>query len=280
MRVRSGQADLAFDVFGTGGDGNGDGRAGGAGRADVVLLHAGVCDRRSWGGLVDALTKAGHRAVAFDRRGFGDTVYVPEPHSSVDDTLAVLAAAGMGPAAVVGNSMGGRVALDLALSHPDLVEALVLIGTAVRGAPDPAESSAAVDRLVAAIDTAEEAGDLDEVKRLEAHLWLDGPAGPEGRVGGEARALFMEMNGRALAAWDAGPDEPLASAWDRLAEIEVPALVAVGELDLPHIRARSAAIADLLPQGRLLELPGVAHVPSLEGSTLLTDEVCRFLAPP
>jgi pimeloyl-ACP methyl ester carboxylesterase len=277
-RVRSGQADLAFDVLGTGGAGNGDGRAG---RTDVVLLHAGVCDRRGWGELVDALTTAGHRVVAFDRRGFGETVYVPEPHSSVDDTLAVVAAAGMGPAvAVVGNSMGGRVALDLALAHPDRVETLVLIGTAVRGAPDPDESSAAVDRLVAAIDAAEDAGDLDEVNRLEAHLWLDGPGGPEGRVGGEPRALFMEMNGRALAAWDAGPEEPLPSAWDRLAEIEVPALVAVGELDLPHIRARSATIADQLPRGRLLELHGVAHLPSLEGSDVLVDEVCRFLAPP
>ena len=276
-RVRSGQADLAFDVFGTGKDGNGDGRAG---RVDVMLLHAGVCDRRGWGELIDALTKAGHRVVAFDRRGFGETVYVPEPHSSVDDTLAVLGAAGMGPVAVVGNSMGGRVGLDLALAHPDRVEALVLIGTAVRGAPDPAESSPAVDRLVAAIDAAEEAGDLDEVNRLEAHLWLDGPAGPEGRVGGDARSLFMEMNGRALAAWDAGPEEPRPSAWDRMDRIEVPALVAVGELDLPHIRARSATIAERLPHGRLLELQAVAHLPTVEGSDVLTDEVSRFLAPP
>jgi pimeloyl-ACP methyl ester carboxylesterase len=65
-----------------------------------------------------------------------------------------------------------------------------------------------------------------------------------------------------------------------LAEIEVPALVAVGELDLPHIRARSAAIADLLPHSRLVELQGVAHLPTLEGSDVLADEVCRFLAPP
>jgi pimeloyl-ACP methyl ester carboxylesterase len=277
MRVRAGQADLAFNVSGTGADGSADGRGG---RTDVVLLHAGVCYRRGWGGLVDALTKAGHRVVAFDRRGFGETIYVPEPHSSVDDTLAVLEAAEMDRVAAIGNSMGGRVALDLALAHPERVEALVLIGTAVRGAPDPAESSAAVDRLVAGIDAAEEAGDLDEVNRLEAHLWLDGPAGPEGRVGGEARELFLEMNGRGLAAWDPGPEEPLPPAWDRLAEVEVPALVAVGELDLPHIQARSAAVSARLPRGRLLVLRGVAHLPTLEGSEVLASEVCRFLAPP
>jgi pimeloyl-ACP methyl ester carboxylesterase len=277
MRVRSGQSDLAFDVFGAAGDGNGDGREG---RSDVVLLHAGVCDRRGWGGLVGALREAGHRVVAFDRRGFGETVYVPEPHSSVDDTLTVLGAAGVDRVVAVGNSMGGRVALDLALTHPERVEALVLIGTAVRGAPDPAESSTAVDRLVAAIDAAEESGDLAEVNRLEAHLWLDGPDGPEGRVGGEARSLFLEMNGRSLEAWDPGPEEPLPSTWDLLSEIPVPALVAVGELDLPHIQARSATVSARLPRGRLLVLRGVAHLPTLEGSEVLNREVCRFLAPP
>jgi pimeloyl-ACP methyl ester carboxylesterase len=277
MRVRSGQSDLAFDVFGAAGDGNGDGRAE---RSDVVLLHAGVCDRRGWGGLTGALREAGHRVVAFDRRGFGETVYVPEPHSSVDDALVVLGAAGMDRVVAIGNSMGGRVALDLALAHPERVEALVLIGTAVRGAPDPAESSPDVDRLVAAIDAAEEAGDLAEVNRLEAHLWLDGPAGPEGRVGGEARSLFLAMNGRSLEAWDPGPEAPLPSAWDLLSEIPVPALVAVGDLDLPHIQARSATVSARLPRGRLLVLGGVAHLPTLEGNDVLNREICRFLAPP
>ncbi|HEY7071722.1 MAG TPA: alpha/beta hydrolase, partial [Acidimicrobiales bacterium] len=167
-----------------------------------------------------------------------------------------------------------------ALTHPERVEALVLIGTAVRGAPDPAESSTAVDRLVAAIDAAEESGDLAEVNRLEAHLWLDGPDGPEGRVGGEARSLFLEMNGRSLEAWDPGPEEPLPSTWDLLSEIPVPALVAVGELDLPHIQARSATVSARLPRGRLLVLRGVAHLPTLEGNDVLNREVCRFLAPP
>jgi pimeloyl-ACP methyl ester carboxylesterase len=275
MRVRAGQADLAFDVFGSGRAGDGRG-----GRADVVLLHAGVCDRRGWGGLVDALTGAGHRVAAYDRRAFGETTYTPEPHSSVKDTLAVLARSGMSRVVAVGNSMGGRVALDLALARPDVVEALVLIGTAVRGAPDPAESSPTVDRLVAAIDAAEDAGDLEEVNRLEAHLWLDGPAGPEGRVGGEARSLFLDMNWRSLVAEDPGPEEPLSPAWERLREIEVPALVVIGELDLPHIQARSATVSARLPRGRLLVLRGVAHLPTLEGSDVLAREVCRFLAPP
>ena len=270
MRVRSGQAELACDVFGAASDDT---------RPGVVLLHAGVADRRGWRALGPALA-TDRRCVAFDRRGFGDTSYEPEPHSSVEDTLAVLDAAGIDRVVAVGNSMGGRVALDLALGHPERVAALVLIGTAVRGAPDPGPVSAALDALVRAIDAAEEAGDLDEVNRLEARLWLDGPDAPEGRVGGAARELFLDMNGRALAAADPGPDAPLAPAWDEVERIDVPVLLAVGELDLPHVVERSAVLAARLPRGRLIVLGGVAHLPTVEGNDAFVADVVDFLARP
>jgi pimeloyl-ACP methyl ester carboxylesterase len=111
-------------------------------RPPVLLFHAGVTDRRSWAPLVEALGP-GHSTIDFDRRGFGETRYQPEPHSHVNDALAVLDATGAGsaPVTVVGASMGGQAALDLALAHPERVAALVLIGSAVRGAPrtDPAD---------------------------------------------------------------------------------------------------------------------------------------------
>jgi pimeloyl-ACP methyl ester carboxylesterase len=270
MRVRSGRAELSCDVFGT---------SASNGTPGVVLLHAGVADKRGWGALAGALA-AGHRCVAFDRRGFGDTTYVPEPHSAVDDTVAVLDAAGLERVVAVGNSMGGRIALDLALDHPDRVTGLVLVGTAVRGAPDPGELSPALARLDRAIDEAHEAGDLDRANRLEARLWLDGPDGPEGRVRGAARELFLDMNARALAAEDPGPEASRPTAWERVEDIDVPVLLAVGELDVPHLIERSAVLAARLPRGRLVVLPGVAHLPALEGSAALVTEVLEFLESP
>lgn len=113
--------------------------------------------------------------MAFDRRGFGDTTYEAEVHSSVDDLAAVMNACGVDRSVLVGNSQGGRIAIDFALANPDRVDALLLLGSAISGAPpqEPIEDSAR--QLVAAIDRAEGEGDLDEVNRLEAHLWLDGP---------------------------------------------------------------------------------------------------------
>lgn len=263
MRVGSGKAQIAVDVTG-----DPDGPA-------VLMLHAGVADRRSWRALVDVLGP--RRGIAVDRRGFGDTLYEPEPFSHVDDTLAVLDELGVASAAVVGASMGGRLALDLALAHPERVDALVLVGAAVRGVPELVPDPPSVQALSDAIEVAEEAGDLYEVNRLEAHLWLDGPAAAEGRVAGEARDLFLDMNGIALAAADPGPQADAPSAWDRLGEIDVPALVLVGELDLPDVVARADALGARMPRATVHHLPGTAHLPHLEAHPQFLQLVTTFL---
>jgi pimeloyl-ACP methyl ester carboxylesterase len=267
----SGHARLAYDVS-HGGNGGGP---------TVLLLHAGVDDRRSWAALVEALGPA-HAAIAFDQRGFGETRYQPEPHSHVDDALAVLDAAGAGsvPVAVVGASMGGRIALDLTLAHSERVAALVLIGSAVRGAPltDDADLPEPERRLSEAIDAAEAAGDLDAVNRLEARLWLDGPTAPEGRVGGAARELFLAMNGTALGAADPGPEVHVPSAWDRLKDVAAPVLVLVGELDTVDYRARGATLAERIPHARLEILPGTAHLPHLEAHPGCLAAITTFLS--
>ncbi len=274
--VTSSLARLACDL--------GAGAPGADARPAVLLLHAGVADMRCWQGLVATLAGT-HRPIAFDRRGFGATTCEPERFSHVTDALAVLDAAGADRAVVVGHSMGGRVAVDLALAHPERVSGLVLIAASVRGASYD-RSPPEVEALEEAAEAAETAGDLDTTNRLEAHLWLDGPEQPEGRVGGLARELFLEMNRNALALADPGPgveieaEEAAAgglSAWDRLVEITVPALVAVGELDYPSRRTVAEQTAARLPAGRFVTLPAVAHLPQLEGSEHLTGEVLALL---
>ena len=84
----------------------------------------GTGDRRIWQWCAPVWAEAGHRVVAYDRRGFGETVHVAEPHDDLADLMAVTAQSDARPAVVVGNSRGGRLALDLALAHPDHVTAL------------------------------------------------------------------------------------------------------------------------------------------------------------
>lgn len=226
----------------------------------IVLLHAGVADRRSWHGVMRAL--AGHGCVAYDRPGFGDTP-AGEGGTELEHLAAVVRALATEPVVLVGSSQGGRIAIDFALEHPELVRALVLVAPAIGGAPEPHLNGAA-GALERALDAADASGDLDEVNRLEALAWLDGPAGPEGRITGGARALFLEMNRVALANAAGPPHAPPASAYARLEDLRPPVRVIVGDLDFPHVIALARELAARAPAARLAVMDGVAHLPQLE----------------
>jgi pimeloyl-ACP methyl ester carboxylesterase len=243
-----------------------------------VLLHAGVCDRRCWREVGERLRDAGCDVVAYDRRGYGEVPPSGGPFRHVEDLLAVIDAVSPdAPAWLVGSSMGGGVALDTALEAPERVAGLVLLAPAVTGDPELDEETviAATNGLAEAIDAAWTTGDLEECNRLEVRLWLDGPAGPEGRVSGPPRELALEMNRIVLANGDFEADG--ASGLDtarRLGEITVPAVVACGELDVPTTIARSAELAEQLPNATYRPLPGRAHLPYLEAA----DEVAALIA--
>lgn len=230
----------------------------------AILLHSGVTDRRSWYETAGRLDGR-YPMVAYDRRGFGQSVASPEAFSHVADLQALLDVLEVDQAWLVGSSQGGKVALDATLAYPDRVAGLVLLAPAVSGAPEIAAADPQTERLDAAAEAALAAGDVDEANRLQAWLWLDGPAGPEGRIGQPVRDLFLEMNAIALKAEAESAAEDLAiSAWSRLAEITVPVTVAWGELDTAVLNERCEQLVQRLPDARGRELPGLAHLPYLE----------------
>jgi pimeloyl-ACP methyl ester carboxylesterase len=262
MEITSGSALLAAESTGSG--------------PDVLLVHAGVTDQRGWAHVVDALPR--HRCLTYDARGYGRTTYEPEDGwSQVTDAVAVLDAYDVERAVVIGASMGGKTSIDLALLHPERVRALVLIGPAISGAPEPSYEPEVV-ALDDAWEAAEARGDRAAINALEARVWLDGPTAPEGRVSGPARELFMEMNGHALDAAEPGERHEDAAAWGRLGEIAVPVLLMVGEHDLRYIKENCAHAVRSIAGARLVELPGVAHLPHLENDERTLAEIAAFVA--
>ena len=259
--ITSGRAGLATEIVGSG--------------DPVIFLHANVCDRRMWRDQLDTIG-ASRKAVAYDRRGFGQTRAEREDFSAVSDLKAVMdATAGSAPAILVGCSQGGRIAIDMALLHPSSVRGLVLIAPSVAGAPPP-EHSREIRQLMAQAD-AEASRGLEQANAVKARLWLDGPLAPEGRVGGEARRLFLEMNGIALRSPPFGSDLDAVPAYQRLGEISVPTLVIWGDLDFPTIQERSRHLASRIPNASGQVLAGAAHLPSLERPAEVTRLVAAFL---
>lgn len=262
FRVRSGGAVLA-------------GEAGGAGPG-LALLHAGVADRRMWR---DTLVRraAGHRVLAYDRRGFGETVAPDEPFRHVDDLDVVLGRLPAGRVTLVGCSQGGRVAIDYALARPERVAALVLVASAVGGAVAPDSFPPDIEARVNALEDAENRKDIDRINALEAQLWLDGPQSAEGRVGGPLRELFLDMNGRALRHPPLTQEIDCPPAFDRLGEIRVPACVIWGDLDFQHQQERSRRIAARIAGARSVVMQGCAHLPNLEQPARFDDLLSDFL---
>ena len=199
-----------------------------------------------------------------DRRGFGQTrTDTALPHAWTEDLRAVLDALGLSEVELIGCSMGGRIAIDFALAWPERVAGLTLVAPSVTGVPAPVLDAASRE-LSEAIEAADAAGRLDEVNRLQARLWLDGPGQPEGRVGGAARALFLAMNDIALRSPSVGEALPAPDAWPRLEVLAMPVRLVCGALDLPHLVHRCKQMAERIPGTRHWVLPGTAHLPSLE----------------
>jgi len=248
-------------------------------RPPVIFLHAGVADRRMWQAQLAALAPR-HRALAYDRRGFGGTNGQAETFSHVDDLAAVMDQRGIDAAVLVGCSQGGRIAIDFALTHPARVTALFLAAPAVTGAPSPEDFPPAVEALLELMEEAEEDEDLERLNLLEAWMWLDGPASEEGRVGGAVRDLFLAMNGTALYAEDPGREtNPAAfpAAYARLADLKMPAQVVWGDADFPHIQQRCVHLVQAMPQAMGGVIPGTAHLPNLEQPDTFNRHLKSFL---
>lgn len=245
--------------------------------APVVFLHAGVADRRMY---ARQLADIGQQrwAIAYDRRGFGETTSPDEHFSHAGDLRALLDRLEISSAVLVGCSQGGRIAVDFSLSNPERVEGLVLVSTAISGAPFPSLPDV-IAPLLDELDAAEETEDLARVNAIGVHLWLDGPFSEEGRVGGAVRELVFEMNGLALAKSSSlSKVEQPASAHERLAELQAPALLIHGELDFPHVQDLHGELARKLPDARSRVVNGAAHLPNLEQPEMFNGWLREFLS--
>lgn len=238
----------------------------------LLLLHAGIADSRMWQPQVEALGAAGHRVVAPDLRGYGERPHEPGAFSHVRDVEHVLD----GPAAVVGNSLGGRVALELALHRPELVERLVLISPGLPGWSWSAETRAGW----AAEEEAFERGDRDGAAEASLRLWIDGSRSPD-EVDADFRSSVRAMILRSYELDLPGAEEeelPGGSVAERLPEIRCPTLVLVGEDDVSDMRDIAAHVAASIEDAQLVTIPGASHLPSLERPDATNAELLPFLA--
>ena len=242
----------------------------------LLLLHAGVADSRLWDDQFCVLAEH-YRVVRFDMRGYGRTIVPAETYSDHDDAARLLSTLDVEKAHVVGVSFGGKVAIDLALAYPGMVDALVLSAPAVAGY-DP--SSEEMARFISEEDEAWERGDLAEATEVNLRMWVDGPNRTPDQVNPTVRERVrqMQLHAFGLDLPEAAQKHPLTPpAIARLEEIRVPTLVVVGDQDVSEFRDLARLVAAGIQGARVVVIPGAAHLPNMENPELFNRIALGFL---
>jgi pimeloyl-ACP methyl ester carboxylesterase len=243
----------------------------------VTLLHPGLWDMRTWEPQVAPLLDAGFRVLRYDLRGYGRSSRpVPgAPYSHVRDAVGLLDARGVRATALVGCSMGGGIALDLTLTHPERVWALVPVASALPGFEPSQEEDDWWDDVAAPIEEALEAGDLDRAQHLRLEL-LWAPLGTDDEAGRRIRDIAFD-NLHELAMDESGAEDLDPPPARRLHEIDVPTLVVKAEHDPAYSRRQSDLIAAGVVDGRIVQLEGADHVANLRRPEAFDAAVIPFL---
>jgi len=243
---------------------------------DLVLVHEGICDSRMWDLQWEPWSRS-FRLLRMDLRGFGRTPLERGPFAHARDVIEVLERESFGPAALLGVSMGGRVALEVALARPELVSALVLVAPGMPGH----EWSDELRARWAEEEQAFEAGDLDGAVEVSLRTWVDGPRRNPEDVDPVVRSLVGEMQRKAYelqSGIEEDEEELLVDdLMQRLGDVRVPTLVAVGEEDQPDMHAIAKRLAAEIPGARFETIADTAHVPSMERPREFDELVLPFL---
>jgi pimeloyl-ACP methyl ester carboxylesterase len=262
MKVaRNGDVGLAYEVKGDG--------------EPLLMIHGLGYDRFGWGKLPDLLAE-NFQVVIFDNRGVGDSDVPGGPYAvsqMAEDALAVLDAAGVDSAHVLGVSLGGYIAQELVLTHPDRVRKLVLASTAPggpRSVPMPAAGMEAFGRFPT---MKREAG---------LRLLVENSLGEYGVR--EQPELVEEIyryrleRGPTLAGWQAQAYAGATfDAYDRTPGIGAETLVLQGGADNVVDARNAELLVELIPGARLELIPDRGHLLVWQEAERLAPIVKEFL---
>jgi len=242
-------------------------RGGPQGGAAVVLLHAGVADRRMWDPQWAELTTS-RDAVRLDLRGFGESDGPPvgalDPVADVVDTLEYL---GVDWCHLVGSSFGAGLAVEVALTRPTLVRSLLL---APPGGSLLLRAAPALATFAAAENAALERGDLDAAVEANIEAWVVGKGRTLDDVDPVVTASVRAMQRRAFeidADWDDADLEWVEldpPAVQRYAEVTQPMLIVVGAHDLEPVHRAADRLQREVTHTQRVDRERPAHLPSME----------------
>jgi 3-oxoadipate enol-lactonase len=242
----------------------------------VVWLQGTGESRQAWIVQMNEFSVS-YRCVAIDNRDVGESSYVDEPYAPADlavDAAAVMDHLGLGPSHVVGYSLGGATAQELAIARPDLVRSLVLLSTWAR-------SDGWFKAQMRNWQGIRERYRDDEPAFLDAFgvfAWSPATYATPHLVEGLHKAMLSGPAQRPDGWMRQCEADAAHDAADRLGAVTVPALVIVGEDDICTPPRYARELCALLPNAELLTIPDAGHGAYAEKPAIFNEAVATFLA--
>jgi pimeloyl-ACP methyl ester carboxylesterase len=225
----------------------------------IVLIHGGQLDRRMWDDQFTLLATM-HRVIRYDIRGFGKSAAPTEPYGDVDDLLHLLDAFGIEKAHLVGLSLGGAIATDFTIAHPDRVTSLTAVAPGLSGftgwTPETNARFQAVGRSA-----------RDDTSEATAELWLTDPLMAPAMEQPRLAARLRELSRDNARCWLKNPLllRPLEPpAIGRLQEITVPTTLIVGSRDTREIQEIVGLMKAGIPHARSHVIDRAGHMVNME----------------
>lgn len=243
----------------------------------VVFLHGGMLDRRMWDEQFHFFAQH-YQAIRYDVRGAGNSKIISSsvPYTPYQELADLLTHLGIQQASLVGLSGGARFSIDMAIAYPERVHKLVLVSPGMSGYQFVDEWT---HRQVEACEEAFAKGDVEGAVEYFLIMWTDGPYRLPEQVDASVRErnrkMAMQAVSQGITALEWHELEPPAVG--RLAEIQAPTLVILGEKDTLDIHAIGELLHKEVRDVELVMLPDVAHSLNMEVPTKFNDLVYQFL---
>jgi pimeloyl-ACP methyl ester carboxylesterase len=243
----------------------------------LVLIHAGFVDSGMWDDQWDALAQH-YNLIRYDMRGYGKSDALKAPADRRDDLRQLLDHLNIQRAALLGCSVGGEIALDFALEHPERVSALITVSAV----PSGFEMKGEPPRYMMDMMEAMQQDDVERVSDLQLRILFDGEYREPIESSQKARQHAAAMNKVAVGnrTWlmDAEPVNPLdPPAVKRLKDIQVPTLAIVGALDNAEISRAADLMVKEIKGAKKVVIEDAAHVPNMDQPEEFNRIVVEFL---
>jgi pimeloyl-ACP methyl ester carboxylesterase len=245
----------------------------------LVLIHGGYMDRRMWDDQFHAFAKH-YRVIRYDVRGFGKSKLPPAPYADRQDLSDLLNYLGVEKTYLLGLSLGGIIAIDFTLEHPDMVDALILVGSPVPGFPvellyTEEQLEQQRSRWAAFVNAIKERNLSTMVDALmQDPTLVPSPNYPAARQ--RVRNNLSEYS----FVWvlDPAPRQDLdPPAYERLTEIHAPTLIMLGGEDDPRLFKDADKLAQDIAGASRVTIAETHHMPNMEKPEEFNAIVLDFL---